>query len=98
MHFIRYFIFLLNLIKFSFFCIYLSEIFISDNSLHEYNLLFTNLSLFLSGLQLVLLDHGMYRRADPVVRQLYCQLWKALLTQDEKLGKEACRNLGVDVS
>jgi aarF domain-containing kinase len=47
------------------------------------------------GHTLLLLDHGMYRRLEPSFRHLYCQLWKALLTQDIKLGKRTASELGI---
>jgi len=46
--------------------------------------------------QLVLLDHGMYRRLDPGFRHAYCRLWKAFVTRDEALGRDALRGLGLD--
>eukprot|EP01068_Selenidium_serpulae_P013329 Selendium_serpulae@DN5954_c2_g1_i4.p1 len=46
--------------------------------------------------QLVLLDHGMYRRLAPEFRKAYCALWKALLFGDSKLGAEACKGLGME--
>lgn len=45
--------------------------------------------------QLVLLDHGMYRRLDPNFRRSYCELWHALLTHDHASGRIAARALGV---
>merc|ERR1711871_64878 len=45
--------------------------------------------------QIVLLDHGMYRRLDPKFRYAYCLLWKALITRDVQLGKESLEALGV---
>ena len=36
--------------------------------------------------QVVVLDHGMYRRLTPGFRAAYCQLWHALLLRDEALG------------
>jgi len=45
--------------------------------------------------QVVVLDHGMYRRLEPSFRRSYCMLWKALLLRDERLGKEAVKGLGV---
>jgi predicted unusual protein kinase regulating ubiquinone biosynthesis (AarF/ABC1/UbiB family) len=41
--------------------------------------------------QVVLLDHGMYRRLDPDFRLTYCQLWKAFLTRDNKLGAQTAQ-------
>lgn len=46
--------------------------------------------------QVVLLDHGMYRRLSETFRHSYCQLWKAFMTRDEALGKAATRALGLD--
>jgi aarF domain-containing kinase len=46
--------------------------------------------------QLVVLDHGMYRRLTPHFRAAYCRLWKALVTQDMKLGKSATLEMGLD--
>uniref|UniRef100_A0A0G4FH32 ABC1 atypical kinase-like domain-containing protein n=1 Tax=Chromera velia CCMP2878 TaxID=1169474 RepID=A0A0G4FH32_9ALVE len=46
--------------------------------------------------QIVLLDHGMYRRLTPDFRKGYCQLWEALVTQDESVGREAAIRLGLD--
>ena len=45
--------------------------------------------------QLVLLDHGMYRRLEPHFRRSYCALWQALLTHDHARGRAAARALGV---
>ena len=45
--------------------------------------------------QLVVLDHGMYRRLSPRFRAGYCRLWKALLMRDDALGARACAELGV---
>jgi aarF domain-containing kinase len=45
--------------------------------------------------QLVILDHGMYRRLSPRFRVAYCRLWQALLTRDDALGLSACSELGV---
>ncbi|GBG32169.1 ABC1 family protein MCP2-like [Hondaea fermentalgiana] len=45
--------------------------------------------------QVVVLDHGMYRRLDPSFRKNYCMLWKALLLRDANLGRTAAMNLGV---
>mmetsp|Transcript_2845 Transcript_2845/g.4059 ORF Transcript_2845/g.4059 Transcript_2845/m.4059 type:complete len:569 (+) Transcript_2845:63-1769(+) len=46
--------------------------------------------------QLVLLDHGMYRRLDPIFRHNYCLLWKSFLTRNHKLGAESVLKLGLD--
>jgi aarF domain-containing kinase len=45
--------------------------------------------------QLVVLDHGMYRRLTPKFRVAYCKLWRALLTRNDILGLKACKDLGV---
>mmetsp|Transcript_42548 Transcript_42548/g.68485 ORF Transcript_42548/g.68485 Transcript_42548/m.68485 type:complete len:399 (+) Transcript_42548:745-1941(+) len=45
--------------------------------------------------QLVILDHGMYRRFEPEFRTTYCQLWQSLLMADIKHGKQAAIKLGV---
>lgn len=42
-----------------------------------------------------MLDHGMYRRLEPDFRKNYCGLWKALLLQDEELGKRVVQKLGI---
>lgn len=62
---------------------------------HPGNLL-VRLSPIDNGPQLVILDHGMYRRLTPTFRIAYCQLWQALLTRNDELGLQACRNLGLD--
>jgi len=48
--------------------------------------------------QVVLLDHGMYRRLDPAFRLCYCNLWKAFLTRDHRLGVEQAKKLGLQES
>jgi aarF domain-containing kinase len=45
--------------------------------------------------QLVILDHGMYRRLTPQFRAAYCRLWKALITQDLEAGQRASIELGL---
>nr|CCA30171.1 ABC1 family protein, related [Neospora caninum Liverpool]CEL71286.1 TPA: ABC1 family protein, related [Neospora caninum Liverpool] len=45
--------------------------------------------------QLVIIDHGTYRRLNPSFRTAYCRLWKALLLNDVGEGRKACRALGV---
>lgn len=47
------------------------------------------------GVQLVVLDHGMYRQLSEPFRLAYCQLWAALLTSDRAAGQAAARSLGV---
>ncbi|CAN0072832.1 unnamed protein product, partial [Discosporangium mesarthrocarpum] len=46
--------------------------------------------------QVVVLDHGMYRRLDPGFRHTYCRLWKAFLTRDSQLGKTCAMEMGVE--
>ncbi|PFH32817.1 hypothetical protein BESB_014300 [Besnoitia besnoiti] len=46
-------------------------------------------------LQLVIIDHGTYRRLSPSFRAAYCRLWKALLLNDVATGRQACRSLGL---
>lgn len=46
--------------------------------------------------QLVILDHGMYRRLSPSFRQGYCSLWEAMLVRDEQLGHRAAVQLGLE--
>ncbi len=46
--------------------------------------------------QVVLLDHGMYRRLSETFRYSYCQLWRAFMTRDDALGKRATRALGLN--
>lgn len=45
--------------------------------------------------QLVVLDHGMYRRLTPEFRAAYCRLWKAMLLRDRATGLQATRELGL---
>lgn len=45
--------------------------------------------------QLVLLDHGMYRRLDPQFRYAYCMLWKSFVTNDVQLLQRAAELLNV---
>eukprot|EP00667_Euglena_gracilis_P008561 EG_transcript_8676 len=46
-------------------------------------------------LQLVLLDHGMYRVMDPAFRLAYCKMWKAMILRDRPALQEACGAMGV---
>jgi aarF domain-containing kinase len=46
-------------------------------------------------LQLVILDHGMYRELDPSFRADYSRLWVCLLTRDHEGGRAAAAALGV---
>ena len=45
--------------------------------------------------EILLLDHGMYRRLEPSFRRSYCKLWKALLIQDIALGTKSAKELGI---
>lgn len=45
--------------------------------------------------QLVLFDHGLYKRIDDNFRLTYAQLWKSLLLADVDGIKTSCANLGV---
>lgn len=49
-----------------------------------------------NGYELVILDHGMYRRLDQSFRRAHCLLWKSLLTQDSKLGSKTMTALGLN--
>ena len=62
---------------------------------HPGNLMVQTHATNKQGHRLVLLDHGMYRRLEPSFRHSYCQLWKALLTQDLSLGTSTARQLGI---
>ncbi|CAN0056377.1 unnamed protein product [Ectocarpus sp. 12 AP-2014] len=46
--------------------------------------------------QVVLLDHGMYRRLEPDFRLTYSKLWKAFMTRDTALGERCAVDLGVE--
>ena len=46
--------------------------------------------------QLVVIDHGLYRRLTPAFRAAYCRLWKALISRDADLGEAATVELGLD--
>lgn len=48
-----------------------------------------------SRLELVLLDHGLYRELSEPFRLSYCKLWLGLVGLDERLLSEACDELGV---
>lgn len=45
--------------------------------------------------QLVILDHGMYRRLDGGFRAAYCRLWQALILRDDDLLHASARELGI---
>lgn len=44
---------------------------------------------------IVLLDHGMYRRLDEQFRSNYCNLWAGLVTGDDGRALEGVRGLGL---
>jgi len=43
---------------------------------------------------IVLLDHGMYRRLDETFRSSYCKLWAGLVTGNDAKALEGVRGLG----
>ncbi len=43
--------------------------------------------------QVVLLDHGLYRRLQPAFRRSYCRLWQALVTADQDAIQRHCTEL-----
>jgi aarF domain-containing kinase len=45
--------------------------------------------------QVIILDHGMYRRLQSGFRSAYSELWKAFMTMDIELGKKAAVKLGI---
>eukprot|EP01138_Halocafeteria_seosinensis_P009235 gb/GECG01009438.1/.p1 GENE.gb/GECG01009438.1/~~gb/GECG01009438.1/.p1 ORF type:complete len:676 (+),score=102.85 gb/GECG01009438.1/:1-2028(+) len=45
--------------------------------------------------QVVLIDHGMYRRLDSSFRRAYSSLWKALLLRDKDMGLAALEGMNV---
>ena len=49
-----------------------------------------------SDVQLVLLDHGLYREISDPVRLAYAQLWESMILRDDKKVIEACKLLGAD--
>jgi len=49
-------------------------------------------------LQVVLLDHGLYREMSNHVRISYCQLWRSLIIRDDEKVKEYCRQLGINAN
>lgn len=46
-------------------------------------------------LEVVLIDHGLYKELDDETRLDYAQLWKAIVTRDEKLGTQKAEKLGI---
>lgn len=59
---------------------------------HEANLLFRPHPTKKNKPQIVLLDHGLYRKLDDSFRRNYCRLWQAIILADEtgieKYGKK----------
>jgi aarF domain-containing kinase len=51
---------------------------------HEANLLFRQHPTKPNKPQIVLLDHGLYRRLDEEFRKCYCRLWQSIILADEK--------------
>ena len=47
------------------------------------------------GPQVVILDHGMYRRRQPDFRVSYCRLWQALILRDQTLLRQAATELDI---
>lgn len=47
------------------------------------------------GLQLVFLDHGLYRELDDSFRYHYSNFWRGVIKQNPELIKEACQNLNI---
>ena len=45
--------------------------------------------------QVVVLDHGMYRELSNDFRLAYCNLWKAMVTGDNKLGRNCVKTMGM---
>ena len=45
--------------------------------------------------QLVILDHGMYRRLNQNFKNAYNRLWESLVLRDEPAGRRACVELGL---
>ena len=46
--------------------------------------------------QIVLVDHGLYKRLDPDFQESYARLWTGIVMADISQIKSACKNLGVD--
>ena len=46
--------------------------------------------------QIVLVDHGLYKRLDPDFQESYARLWTGIVMADISQIKGACKNLGVD--
>ncbi|KAF9212714.1 hypothetical protein CPC16_005522 [Podila verticillata] len=61
---------------------------------HAGNILITKDSLTGKS-RFVLLDHGLYRNLDENFRYNYCQLWRALILNDQALLNQASANIGI---
>ncbi|KAF9303999.1 hypothetical protein BGZ74_002619 [Mortierella antarctica] len=61
---------------------------------HAGNILITKDS-FTGKSRFVLLDHGLYRHLDENFRYNYCQLWRALILNDQALLNQASANIGI---
>ena len=48
-----------------------------------------------SNFQVVILDHGMYRELSKDFRIAYCNLWKAMVTGDNALGRSCVQSMGM---
>ncbi len=44
--------------------------------------------------ELVLLDHGVYVEVDDVLREQFCQLWCAIMLQDERTQTDVASAMG----
>ena len=70
----------------------LSRLFLTEKQNHRHSFANTaNGKLY----EVVIYDHGMYRRLEPSFRTGYCKLWKSLLLRDSELGQKAVSELGV---
>ncbi|KAK3846685.1 MAG: ABC1 family-domain-containing protein [Linnemannia gamsii] len=61
---------------------------------HAGNILITK-DQFTGQSQFVLLDHGLYRTLDETFRFNYCQLWRALILNDQDLLNRSSGNIGI---
>ncbi|KAF9932752.1 hypothetical protein FBU30_007402 [Linnemannia zychae] len=61
---------------------------------HAGNILITK-DQFLGKSRFVLLDHGLYRTLDENFRYNYCQIWKALILNDQELLDHSSSNIGI---
>lgn len=60
---------------------------------HEANLLVREHPSIPGKPQLVLLDHGLYRRLTDSFRRDYCRLWQAIILSDEKGIEKYCKSM-----